>query len=242
MVGGPFLTDNHMQEYATVFEGITGTLSAIGLALLIARLDSKLVRLQPWCIGILFAYASIQPLFVAFALNMNVLKMVQTSVLTAAFGLKICFFLIMVHTVQSGKVLNYLVCFPFLEERVDSVFENQFEIRLSKVEGHSFTVSIFRKNELCYSIEKRLTSRKRCDRFVRYLRRRMENRNAYSPSLNNLHVNSQSHHQLGTYWVELRSSKGRLLCESIPFRSEEEAHDLITESINKVPYCKYSRT
>lgn len=38
------------------------------------------------------------------------------------------------------------------------------------------------------------------------------------------------------------ASEGRLLCESIPFRSEEEAHDLITESINKVPYCKYSRT
>ena len=42
MIGGPTLTPAKMQEYATVFDGITGTLSAIVMALLIARADSKL--------------------------------------------------------------------------------------------------------------------------------------------------------------------------------------------------------
>jgi hypothetical protein len=242
MLGGPRLEEPNMRDYATIFDGITGTLSAVVLALLIARMDSKLFGLPWWSIGMLFTYASIQPLFVAFALNVTILKIVQTSVLTAALGLKICFFLIVAHSLQSGRALRYLICFPFLKERVDSIFENQFEIRINRIEGHLFTVSILKKNKLYYSSEERLGTRRRCDGFVRYLRKRMQDRTAYLPSQKGRHVNSRSHEDLGTYWVELRSGKGKLICESIPLRTEEEANDLIAESMDRVPYCKYNRT
>lgn len=241
MIGGPVLTENNLREYATVFYGLSGTLSAIVLALLIARMDSKLFRLPNWAIGLLFTYAAIQPLFVAFVLNIGVLEMVQSSVLTAALGFKICFFLIITHSLQSGRALNYIACFPFLRDRVDSIFENQFEVRLTRTESHLFTVSIFKKNLLYYSFEKRLETRSDCDDFVLDLRKRMKDRDAYIPSLNGRPKNSRPHEELGVYWVELRSDQGDLLGESIPFRSEKEAHDLICESIEKIPYCKYNR-
>ncbi|HEX8146106.1 MAG TPA: hypothetical protein VF591_02800 [Pyrinomonadaceae bacterium] len=240
-IGGPALSKESLTDYATVFDGVTGTLSAVVLALLIARMDSKLFGLPWWLIGMLFAYASIQPLFIAFALNVRVLEMVQTSVLTAAFGLKICFFLIVAHSLQGGKMLNYMVCFPLLRERVDSIFENQFEIRLVRAEHNSFTLSILKKNEPYYSTERRFKSRRACDTFVKNLRRRMEDHEAYG----------QPQEAEGTYWVEVRSAvrsggrrssaKGRLLCESGPLRSEDEAQHLIDESLDKIPYCKYTR-
>lgn len=240
-IGGPTLSESDMRDYATVFNGVTGMLSAIVLALLIARMDSKLFGLPSWSIGMLFAYASIQPLVVAFALNDTVLRMVQTSVLITALGLKICFFLIIAHSLQSGRALNYLLCFPFLKNRVDSIFENQFEIRLAKGDAHSFSISILKKNHLQYSVEKRFKSRKRCDMYVSGLRRRMKDRDSYLPPREGRHPNARCHEELGTYWVELRS-KGKLLCESISLKTEEEVQDLIAESIEKIPYCKYTRT
>lgn len=240
-IGGPTLSESDMRDYATVFNGVTGMLSAIVLALLIARMDSKLFGLPSWSIGMLFAYASIQPLIVAFALNDAVLRMVRTSVLIAALGLKICFFLIIAHSLQSGRALNYLISFPFLKNRVDSIFENQFEIRLAKGEAHSFSISILKKNFLQYSVEKRFKSRKRCDMYVSGLRKRMKDRDSYLPPREGSHPNARCHEELGTHWVELRS-KGKLLCESTPLKTEEEVQDLIAESIEKIPYCKYTRT
>jgi hypothetical protein len=237
---GPTLSEEGMRGYATVFDGITGTLSAVALALLIARMDSKLFGLPPrsMAIWILFTYASIQPLFVVFALNVDVLHMVQTAVLVTVLGLKICFFLIVAHSLQSGKVINYLICFPFLRDRVESIFENQFEIRLAHAGGHAFNLLILKKNLPYYSVAKAFETREECDEFVHDLRKRMKQRAAYrlpKPAS-------------GTYWIEVRSARHPevateqlLLCESVPLRSEEEAHDLIDESIDKIPYCKYNR-
>jgi hypothetical protein len=241
-IGGPELYESGMRDYATIFDGLTGTLSAIVLALLIARMDSKLFGLPFLLIGILFAYASIQPLFVAFALNDTVLKLVQMLVLFTALLLKICFFLIIAHSLQSEKVLNYLICFPFLKERVDSIFENHFEFRLARGEEHSFTVSILKKNRLHYSTEMSFESRKQCDHFVSGLRELMKERKTYLPPKENWHPLLRFQEKLGTYWVELRTPGGRLLCESIPLRTKEEAQDLIAESIEKIPYCKYNRS
>jgi hypothetical protein len=235
------LTETDMRNYATVFDGVTGALSAVGLALLIARMDSKFFGLGSRLIGLLFAYASIQPLFVAFDLNVAVLKTVQTAVLLAALGLKICFFLIVAHSLQSGRVLNHLVCFPFLKERVDSIFENQFEIRLARADGNQFTFSILKKNELRYSTTIRFQTRAGGDKFVHYLRERMQNREAYLPPPKGTESAVPPREESGTYWVELRTEDMKLICESIPLRSEEEAFDLISESINKIPYCRYDR-
>jgi hypothetical protein len=69
----------------------------------------------------------------------------------------------------------------------------------------------------------------------------MRCREAFTLPLNGNHKHSQSADDLGTYWVELRADDGALLCESVPLRSEKEAEDLIGESIEKIPYCKYNR-
>ncbi len=229
-IGGPARSESELSDYATVFDGVTGLLSALVLALLIARMDSKLFNLPSRLIWMLFTYASIQSLFIAFAQEAPVLQMVRTSVLTAALGLKICFFLIVAHSLQSGKMLNYLVCFPLLKERVDSIFENQFEIRLARTEDEKFTFSILKKNRLHYSAAETFESRETCDKNVEKLRVLMKRSEPYG----------DPRHCEGTYWVEVRSGD-KLLCESIPLRSEEEALDLIDESMGKVPYCKYNR-
>jgi hypothetical protein len=178
----------------------------------------------------LFTYASIQSLFIAFAQNAPVLQMVRMSVLATALGLKICFFLIVAHSLQSGRMLNYLICFPLLKERVDSIFENQFEIRLAPAKDDEFTFSILKKNRLLYSAPKTFVSREKCDTAVEELRELMKESGPYG----------EPRHSSGTYWVEVKSGN-KLLCESIPLRSAEEAFDLIDDSIRKVPYCKYNR-
>ena len=229
-VVGPNQSESNLRDYATVFDGIAGTLSAVVWALLIARMNSKLFGLSTWAIVILFVYAGIQPLFVVFSLNDPILNMVQTAVLFTALCLKVCFFLIIVHSLQSGKALNYVVCFPFLKERVDSILENQFEIRLARFED-KFTFSILRKNRLRYSTTARCETRQECDDLIDYVRIRMRNSLAY-----------RCKDIAGTYWVEVRSGgPWHLICESIPLRSEEEARELINESIEKIPYCKYNR-
>jgi len=232
VVGGPKLSDLELRGYATVFNGVAGVLSAVCWALLIARTDSKLFGLPMWSMGVLFAYASIQPLFVVFALHDKVLQMVQTSVLLTAFLLKICFFLIITHSLQSGKALNYLLCFPFLKERVNSIFENQFEIRLAR-DDEEFMFSILKKNRLQYSSLIRFKSRNECDNFIKYLQDRMKDRDAYD-----------ARDASGAHWVEVKTSEPqphRLLCESFPLRSKKEAEEMIEESMGKVPYCKYNR-
>jgi hypothetical protein len=232
-VAGSTFSEGKLLSYATVFEGLTGTLSGVALALLIARLDSKFISLSSSLICILFVYAGIQALSVVFNLPEPVFKTMATFVLIAALGLKICFFLIIAHTLQSGRMLNYLVCFPFLRERVDSIFENQFEIRTSRLGANLFTLSIFKKNHLLYSTGSTFENKRECDATVHELREGMKKREAY------LRPAKES----GTYWVEVKvkTFKEDIVCESIPLRSEEEANQLINESIDKIPYCKYNR-
>ena len=134
------------------------------------------------------------------------------------------------HSLQSGRMLNYLVCFPLLKERMDSIFENQFEIRLARAKDDEFSFSILKKNRLRYSAAETFESREKCDKAVEELRKLMKESGPYGVP----------RHSSGTYWVEVRSGD-KLLCESIPLRSAEEALDLIDDSIGKVPYCKYNR-
>lgn len=242
LTGGPKWDEGKLSGYATVFNGVTGGLSAIALALLIARMDSSLFGLPRWSIRALFAYAAIQPLFIVFALNVAVLNMVQRSTLAAALLLKICLFLIVVHSLRSGKLTNYLVCFPFLRDRVDSIFENQFEIALARAEHNLYTFSILKKNKAYYSTALRFESRRACDEYVDDLRKWMKDKAPYWPpeqAKGAYRVDQAS----GTYWVEVRSPLlGYLMCESIPLRSKEEADEMISESREKIPHCKYTRT
>ena len=115
---GSGYTPDEWKNFIAVFDALSGVINAIALALLIARLDSKLIGLPSGLISILYSYAAVQPLFMVFELSQSkVLEKIATSVLIFVFVSKIYFFLIIIYALQTGKMLNYLVCFPILRDR-----------------------------------------------------------------------------------------------------------------------------
>lgn len=223
-------SQRNLTAYITVFDGASGVLNAIVLALLIARLDSKLIGLPSWLICILYFYSAVQPLFVVFDQPDDIFKIIQTFVLIAVFISKIYFYLIIIFALQTGRMLNYLVCFPFLSKRVNSVFSNQFEIKTHKLKEHSFNFTITRKGVKTYSTDVTFRSIENCDKRINELREIMKIEKSYRPKYDN-----------GTHWVEVIRHGDEVICRSRPLKSEDEAKDLIEESIEKIPYCKYDR-
>jgi hypothetical protein len=227
-LGPDRMTLQNLNVHKTVFNGISGTLSAIVLALLIARLDSKIISLSSWLVTVLFGYSAVQALSVVF--DLKEFYGIETVTLIFALVFKVSFFLIVVYALQTGKVLNYLACFPSLDKRVDSIFDNQFEIRTLKNEYQMFTYSIWKRNKLVYSTEAAFHSKSDCDRSVEWLRAVMAYECFYTPD------NSS-----GTFWVRVTDAYKNLLCESVSLRSAEEARELIHESVEKIRWCKYER-
>lgn len=241
-LGPARLTPENLKIHETIFNGVSGTLSVIALALLMARIDSKIISLSSWVVSALFCYSAVQALSVVF--DWESFQSLETATLIAALILKIYFFLVMIYILQTGKLLHYLVCFPFLDKRVDSIFENQFEIRVSEDKLHTnpFTFSIWKRNKLVYSTENAFKTKAACDYGVEIVREVMKDKASYHPK-----------NSCGTFWVALmgdphhmpvnrpRNSPKSLLCESISLRSKEDAQALIDETFEKVPYCKYDR-
>ncbi len=227
-LGQERMTAQNLLIHKTVFNGISGTLSAIVLALLIARLDSKIIRLSTWLIGLLFCYSAVQALSVVFGLVE--FQGIETVTLIVALLFKICFFAIVIYALQTGRILTYLVCFPLLDKRVDSIFDNQFEIRTTRNESDAFTFSIWKHNKLVYSTESTFPRKSDCDRSVEAVRNVMKDEHRYDPESS-----------CGTFWVKVTDTHNNILCESVSLKSEAEANDLIDESVDKIPYCKYER-
>ena len=227
-LGADRMTPGNLDIHKTVFNGVSGVLSVIALALLIARLDSKIISLSSFVVALLFTYAAIQALSVVFGLVKY--QRIETIALFAGLLLKICFFLIVTYTLQTGKIFNYLVYFPFLHEGVDSIFANQFEIRTSKIESNLFTFTIWKSNKLIYSTESTFLCKEDCDESVETLRTLMKDGKRYQPASS-----------CGTFWVQVFDENRYLRCESTALRSKEDAADLIHESREKIPYCKYER-
>ncbi|HEV7746103.1 MAG TPA: hypothetical protein VGO56_13975 [Pyrinomonadaceae bacterium] len=231
--GGMKFDESNLKDYATVFEGLTGILSAVALSLLIARLDSKLIDFPASIILILFAYSAIQPLLVVFEQSGAVFRTIETAVLTSALLLKVCFFLMVFQALRKGNLLTYLVCFPFVHRRVDSIFENQFEIRITKEPAGRFSCSIWKKNHLVYLPAGAFRDRSECDIRIKKIRNLMKHDSSY-----------KNGYEEGTHWLRIvdpRKPK-KTLCESIALRSLEDAERLKVESIEKIPYCKYDRS
>ncbi len=224
------ITASSLTSYFTVFDAMSGILNAIVLAVLIARLDSKLIGLPSWLIGLLYCYSAVQPLFAVFEQPGAVFQSIQSFVLISVFVFKVYFFLIIMFTLQTGRMLNYLFCFPFLNRRVDSIFENQFEIKTEREHGHGYRFSIMKASSLVYSSDHTSDTQEECDTQVEEVREAMKERQSYYPKA-----------QSGTHWVEI-STNHSVQCHSIGLRSDMEVEDLIEESIEKIPYCKYTRT
>lgn len=223
-------TAESLTGYATVFDGVSGVFNAVVVALLIARLDSKLIGLRSWLIGLLYFYSAVQPLFAVFEQPGDVFKLIQTSVLIIVFGFKVYFFLIILYALQTGRMLNYLICFPQLAQRVDSIWDNQFEVRAHEEKEGSFHITIMKKNQKVYTACDHFKTIEDCDRKNTELREVMKQDKSYGPNEQN-----------GTHWVEVSNFHRHKIFRSGSLKSEEEVQDLIKESINKIPYCKYER-
>jgi hypothetical protein len=224
-------TQSEIDKIPTILGAAGGTLNAVAFALLIGRLDSRIIGLRPLLITVLYTYAALQPLFVTFNQPSNLLRFIATSAMIAAFIFKICLVLMVGHVRRSGGLIDYLWFFPVLNKSVNSIFDNQFEIRTYSPQPQLFTFSIFHKNVETYRAAEMCTTRAQCDEAIKTLAEAMKRRENYSKSPKEL---------LGTYWVQV-TSDDHLLCESIGLRSQSEIDDLINESIDKVPYCKYDR-
>lgn len=184
-------TGSNLTAYATAFNAISGTLFALVLALLIARLDSKLIGLPSWLISVLYFYSAVQPLFVAFGQDTPVFDIIETSALIIAFIFKIYFFFIIVYTMQTGRMLNYLFCFPTLNRHVDSIFGNQFEICMFK-EHKDYSFVIQRDNHKIYSTNIYHDTDIKCREEIELVRELMKNSSSYS------------HKTLsGIHWIEV---------------------------------------
>src|SRR5262249_44980638 len=141
-------------NYFTFFDAVSGIMNAIVLAMLIARLDSKLIGLRSWLILLLYGYSAVQPLFAVFEQKELVFQEIQTFVLISVFLLKVYFFLIIYYTLQTGRMLNYIFCFPILNRLSDAIFENQFEIRMGRESGSSYRFYITNDDKQAYTTDK----------------------------------------------------------------------------------------
>ncbi len=223
-------TIDWLRGYATVFDGVSGVFNAVVLALLIARLDSKLIGLPSYLIGLLYFYSAVQPLFAVFEQPGEVFQIIQTSVLIIVFGFKVYFFLIIVYALQTGRMLNFLICFPQLKRRIEAIWENQFAVKVGKANNGSFDLSITRKNKRIYTSCDHFKTITECDSRNAELRKIMERRSSYDPE-----------DQSGTHWVDVLNAYSHTIFYSISLKSKDEVDDLIDESVDKIPYCKYDR-
>jgi hypothetical protein len=217
-----------LRMYAVLADAVSGFINAVVLALLIARLDSKFIGLHSFLISILYGYSAVQALFAVFEQSGSDAQIIKAFVLIAVFIFKIYFFLIITYAMQTGRMLDYLICFPVLARRVDSIFANQFQIEVHE-EEKEFKILIKRKNILYYSGKRYFRTIEECREGIKELRKAMENPRFYEPT-----------ESFGTYSVEVFDSieHKHKICESIDLRSEEEAKELIADSIVNVPYCK----
>lgn len=227
---GNRFTMSEVEKIPTVLGALGGTLNAVAFALLIGRLDSRIIGLRALLVTVLYAYAALQPLFVTFNQPSNLLKFIATSAMIAAFIFKICLVLMVGHVRRSDGLIDYLWIFPALNRSVNSVFSNQFEIRVYSPQPDLFTFSIFNKNVETYRAAEMCTTRAQCDQAIRTLIEDMKERENYS----------EPQELQGTWWVQVKSGDD-LICESTGLRSKSEVEELINESIEKVPYCKYDR-
>lgn len=216
-------------NYFTLFDAISGILNALVVAMLIARLDSKLIGLRSWLILILYSYSAVQPLFAVFEQPDLVFQEIQTVVLIAVFLLKVYFFLIIFYALQTGRMLNYVFCFPILNRLIDAIFENQFEIKEERESANSFRFFITNDDRHAYTSDRSFALREDCERFIEKLREVARCKESYNPR-----------NKFGTHWVEI-IVESEVLCHSVDLRSEHEVKEFIEESIEKLPYCKYVR-
>jgi hypothetical protein len=102
-----------------VFSIISGVFNCFCLALLIARLDSKIINVPSSLISVLVVYAAIQPMYVFFDDKAYTLIVLIVSTCTLAF--KIYFYLIIAYIINSGRLTDLFLTFPIIKKLIEDV-------------------------------------------------------------------------------------------------------------------------
>lgn len=227
---GDEYTESKLKSYITFFNAISGVLNCFVLALFIARLDSKLIGLKSFWVGLLYFYAAVQPLFVVFEESGVVNEVLESFVFIIVFLAKIYFFLIVLYALQEGRILHYMYSFPILDKRVNSVFRNQFEINIREKHIDGFCFDITKKGKILHRSDLIFKSKKKCYKDILILR--CVSKNKFSYRIENFE---------GTFWAEIFKNE-ITYCRSIDFRSEADVQDMINESINMISHCQINNT
>jgi|SRR6185312_2964654 len=102
-----------------VFSIFSGVFNCFCLALLIARLDSKIINVPSSLIGVLVVYAAIQPMYVFFDDKAYTLIVLIVSTCTLAF--KVYFYLIIAYIINSGRLTDLFLTFPIIKKLIEDV-------------------------------------------------------------------------------------------------------------------------
>jgi hypothetical protein len=102
-----------------IFSIVSGIFNCFCLALLIARLDSKIINVPSQLIGLLVVYAAIQPMYVFFDDKAYTLIVLIVSTCTLAF--KIYFYLIIAYIINSGRLTDLFLTFPIIKKLIEDV-------------------------------------------------------------------------------------------------------------------------
>jgi hypothetical protein len=103
----------YKEAHASVL-ALAGILFMISIALLISRLDSKLIGIPSLLITLIFGYAIIQPL----QIFQDDHTIIQSVCYFLAFIFKIYFTIVIIYIMQTGRLLNYLSCNSELSKRL----------------------------------------------------------------------------------------------------------------------------
>lgn len=222
-------TESSLTSWIVFFDGFSGILNAVALALLIARLDSKLIGLPSYLISILYFYAAFQPLFVVFEQPGEISQLIKTVVLVAVFISKIYFFLIITYAIQTGRILTYLYCYPILSKEVDKIFSNPFQIECMETQN-DFKFKITKHNQDIYLGEyKEIQQVELGIEKIYEIKKYIKRKKYISKSLTTD----------GKYEIKIYGKDKHIICESINgSMSEDEANKLIRESKDYIPDCE----
>jgi hypothetical protein len=224
---------HHLQAFAMLLEATGDTLTAVCLALLVARLDSILVDLRSSLISMLYLYAAVQPLFVTMYQFTDTADHITTILFLVVFILKIYLFWLIMYAIQTSRITNYITCFPSLEDDVESVFGNQFVIKLIELihpEGHHrFSFHINNHNKPVFKSDETMTDREICRGKITDLLNMAKAKQL---------VYEKKPVEPDNFWVEIKDLKDKLICFSESFKTDKEAEEFMKETKDKLPFCK----
>src|SRR6185436_5827063 len=111
---------NIYSDISTIANAISGVIDMIAIAMLISLLDSKLIGIPSLLITLIYGYAILQPLMPLFENH----PAIESIAYFLVFIFKIYFTIVVIYILQTGRLLNYLVCNEELRYRVNKKRNN----------------------------------------------------------------------------------------------------------------------